>query len=328
MQLIIDTANTSITVRNKCFYIQNMEVQRQISPSRLSSICITVNCTINAAAIKLAAHQQIPLLFYNNFGTIQARMCSPYFTNLASLRKKQYLFSQSPVASRWILDLLILKAEEQIRNIRREYKRKGKSSIASEEAINRIVKIISQMTQVESSSIGELRPTILGWEGTISRFYFDALRPLMPTEFQFNSRNRQPALDFFNATLNYLYGMTYGVVESGLLAKGLDPGVGVLHVDAYQKPTLAYDLIEPFRPIIDRILLQLIAEQKLAPSHFIPKQQGYWMSKTGKRLIIKNFANFLQQRLEYRGVVRRLKDHIYGEANQLGDLIEETTELL
>jgi CRISPR-associated protein Cas1 len=298
MQLIIDAANTSISVRNRCFYVSNKQIQRQISPNRVSSISITVNCMINTAAIKLAAHKQIPILFYNNFGTLQARMCSPYFTNLASLRKKQYLFSQSPLATKWMLDLLVVKAEEQVRNIKRGYKRKGLSEIKYQNAVEQINIVKEKMKAIDNMPMNSLRPTLLGWEGTISRTYFEAIRPLMPAEFEFNTRSRQPALDFFNAGLNYIYGMTYGIVESGLLAKGLDPGVGIMHVDAYQKPTLAYDLIEPFRPLVDRILLNLIWEQQLSGIHFIPKEQGYWMNKAGKRIIIQNFSDFLHQRME------------------------------
>jgi CRISPR-associated protein Cas1 len=255
-------------------------------------------------------------------------MYSPYFKNLASLRKKQYLFSQSNIATRWLIDLLITKGNEQIRNIQRGYKRKGKSSSEADIFLLQMQDILRNIAAIEVQPVSSIRSTILGWEGTISRLYFSALRPLMPEKFGFHNRSRRPALDYFNAGLNYLYGMTYGVVESGLFAKGLDPGIGIMHVDAYQKPTLAYDLIEPFRPVVDRILLNLIWEENLSEQHFTPKEQGYWMSKTGKRIVIKSFADFLNQRIEYRDEVKRLKDHIYGESNRLGNLIEETIELL
>ena len=43
--------------------------------------------------------------------------------------------------------------------------------------------------------------------------------------------------------------MLYAVVEGGLFASGLDPHLGILHADEYNKPTLAFDMIEPFRPM-------------------------------------------------------------------------------
>lgn len=78
MQIVIDTANTKISVKDKCFFIENESTARQISPKRLTSIAITTNCGLNAAVIRLAAHHQIPILFFNHFGTLQARLWSPY----------------------------------------------------------------------------------------------------------------------------------------------------------------------------------------------------------------------------------------------------------
>ena len=126
MQLIIDTADTRISVKNKCFFIENKTVKRQISPKRITSIAITTNCTINTAAIKLAAFQQVPILFFNNFGTIQARTWSPYFVNLAALRKKQLAFSVRPEATNWVIEILEKKVAEQLTNLKRLAKKRPK----------------------------------------------------------------------------------------------------------------------------------------------------------------------------------------------------------
>ena len=96
MQIIIETANTTLTVKDKCFYFQNESKKKQVSPKRVSSIAIMTNCMLNAAVVKLAAQHQVPILFFNRFGTIQARMWSPYFVNLSDLRKKQMQFAQTP----------------------------------------------------------------------------------------------------------------------------------------------------------------------------------------------------------------------------------------
>jgi CRISPR-associated protein Cas1 len=164
----------------------------------------------------------------------------------------------------------------------------------------------------------------MGFEGSISRHYFRAINKVLPVGFKFEKRSRRPAMDYFNASLNYLYGMTYSVVESGVFAKGLDPFIGVLHTDLYSRPTLVYDLIEPIRPLIDRILLELVINNQLTAEHFVEKEQGYWVSKQGKRIIIPSFNDYLQKRVLKDGSVKRLKDHIYAESNLLGNLINET----
>ena len=101
MQIVIDTKDTSVSVKNKCFFITKQKLHRQISPKRISSIAILTNCMLNASAIRLAANHQIPILFFNHYGDIQARLWSPYFVNIAELRKKQLLFSMSEQATNW-----------------------------------------------------------------------------------------------------------------------------------------------------------------------------------------------------------------------------------
>jgi len=328
MQIIIDTADTSITVRNKCFFFQNKTTSRQISPKRISSIAIISNCNLNASAIKLAAHHQVPILFFNNFGTIQARMYSPYFVNLAELRKKQLVFSESEAATDWIISILKKKTNRQIQHLQRLTQQQPKHQAAVSIAVEKIKPTINQTDQIKKKKITEVRQTLMGYEGNISRQYFQTLNLFLPKNFKFEKRSRRPALDFFNAGLNYLYGMTYGVVESGVFAKGLDPSIGCLHVDSFKKPTLVFDLIEPIRPLIDQMLVELILDDQLESSHFIKKDQGYWMSKAGKRVVIRSFNDFLQNRINIKNSTKRLKDHIYEESNILGKLINNTIDIL
>ena len=327
MQIIIDTTDTAITVKNKCFFFQNKTTNRQISPKRISSIAITSNCTLNAAVIKLAANHQVPILFFNNFGTIQARMYSPYFVNLAQLRKKQLLFAMSPMATDWVIEILKKKTTRQIMNLQRLGKRKPKHQAAVSWSVEKIERIISQTSEIQNMKITEIRNTLMGYEGSISRQYFQTLNLFLPDLFKFEKRSRRPGLDFFNAGLNYLYGMTYSVVEGGVFAKGFDPSIGILHVDSFKKPTLVFDLIEPIRPLVDSMLIDLILENRLAPDDFIKKDQGFWVSKKGKRIIINSFNDFINTRIKINKSTKRLKDHIYEESNELGNIIEALTEL-
>jgi CRISPR-associated protein Cas1 len=328
LQIIIDTADTTITVKNKCFFIQNKTASRQISPKRISSIAITANVMLNAAAIKLAANHQVPILFFNNFGTIQARLWSPHFVNLAELRKKQLLFSMSTHGTDWVIGILQKKTQGQVINLKRLAKEQSKYKKEVQQATTQINAIFSKTETIKNQKIGIVRNELMGYEGSISRLYFKALNLFLPDDFKFERRSRRPAMDYFNASLNYLYGMTYSVVESGVFAKGLDPSIGILHVDSFKSPTLVFDLIEPIRPIIDRILIELILENRLLPEYFIQKEQGYWVGKKGKRIIISSFNDFLQTKIDVQRSTRRLKDHIYMESNLLGNLINQTIEII
>ena len=46
--------------------------------------------------------------------------------------------------------------------------------------------------------------------------------------------------------------MLYSLVERACIVAGLDPFVGFLHTDNYNKKSLVFDLIEPFRVLGER----------------------------------------------------------------------------
>lgn len=100
---------------------------------------------------------------------------------------------------------------------------------------------------INGEPLEESRNHIMGLEGTAGRAYFQCLTKLMPEKYRFNGRSRRPAKDPFNAVLNYCYGILYSRVEKACILSGLDPYVGFLHTDNYNKKSLVFDLIEPFR---------------------------------------------------------------------------------
>jgi CRISPR-associated protein Cas1 len=54
-----------------------------------------------------------------------------------------------------------------------------------------------------------------------------------------------------NTLLNYGYGVLLSVVMQRMLAVGIDPTFGIAHVPREKSVPLAYDLMEPFRPLVD-----------------------------------------------------------------------------
>jgi CRISPR-associated endonuclease Cas1 len=54
-----------------------------------------------------------------------------------------------------------------------------------------------------------------------------------------------------NAMLNYMYALLESESRLAAASVGLDPGIGVLHVDTDARDSLACDLMEPARPHVD-----------------------------------------------------------------------------
>ena len=153
--------------------------------------------------------------------------------------------------------------------------------------------------------------------------YWQLLGKFLPAPFQFTNRVKKKPSDGFNACINYLYGMLRNQVETALLSIGLDPALGIMHRDGYKLPSLVFDLMEPFRPVIDRLLLTAILQGAFAEDSVQIKDDSLLITKVGRKQIIELFVKKLHTRTWYRGTLTTLNNHILTEAKQLANTIKE-----
>lgn len=82
-------------------------------------------------------------------------------------------------------------------------------------------------------------------------------------EFGFHTRNNQRnfrpsnASDVINGLLNYGFSILYAEIAKQLNALGLDCFVGFYHRNHESHLALVYDMIEPFRHLVDRSVFEI-----------------------------------------------------------------------
>jgi CRISPR-associated endonuclease Cas1 len=76
------------------------------------------------------------------------------------------------------------------------------------------------------------------------------------------------------AILNYCYALLQSETRLATSAIGLDPGIGMLHVDAPNRDSLACDIMEAVRPAVDAWLLDWIIREPLRRSDFFEERNG------------------------------------------------------
>lgn len=165
------------------------------------------------------------------------------------------------------------------------------------EKLQNIAKSLDSLAE----SIDECRGSIMGIEGSGGRIYFSALSSLMPDRFKFTGRSRNPAKDEFNTLLNYSYGVLYSLVEKGCIIAGLDPYVGFIHTDHYNKKSLVFDLIENYRIWADETIINLFASRKIKTEYFDKIPNGFTLNKEGKAVLLTDFNSFMDESIRYRG---------------------------
>ena len=334
MQLVLDTKGLKLLKKRNTFLIEPPDGRgqpRTISPKKLTSIAVTQECLISSDAVVLAIKNEIPILFFDRIGKAQARLWSPYFQSIATLRRMQIRFCEAPAAADWMVRLFELKTGEQVKNLQYILRRKPALEKTLDPAVDSMRKQSGKFKSFRDKPIAESRNSIMGNEGSISRTYWQAIAVGIPPEYTFAKRSRRPALDPFNAALNYLYGMLYSVVEGALFGAGLDPHLGILHSDEYNKPTLAFDLIEPFRPWIDRLLIEACFLHTLETEFFTKNQYGLFLNKQGKAYIIPLFNDYLRSSKRAFGRDSTVKNHIYFLAGKLAQRVrtfEEGVEMV
>lgn len=77
-----------------------------------------------------------------------------------------------------------------------------------------------------------------------------------------------------NAILNYCYALLECEARLASAAVGLDPGMGMLHVDAPARDSLACDIMEAVRPSVDAWLLDWIVREPFRRSDFFEERNG------------------------------------------------------
>lgn len=97
-------------------------------------------------------------------------------------------------------------------------------------------------------------------EGRAAAYYWKNIFPEIP----FFVRGRNEASP--NNLLNYGYAILRAVVARALVASGLLPTLGIHHHNRYNAYCLADDIMEPYRPYIDKIVVDIIKSGDTTPS--------------------------------------------------------------
>lgn len=74
--------------------------------------------------------------------------------------------------------------------------------------------------------------------------------------------------------LNYLYAVLESECRLAAATLGLDPGIGVLHVDTPNRDSLACDLMEVVRAQVDAFLIDWITREPLRREWFLEQRDG------------------------------------------------------
>jgi CRISPR-associated protein Cas1 len=300
MQLVINTYGSYLRKNGDCFLIKNEDKVYEISVKKVDSIMITTSAYLSTDALKLAIENNIDVIFLDEFGDPYGRVWHSKLGSTVLIRRKQLEISAVneglDLAKGWI----VKKIENRMDFLDRLKRPREDKAEKLEESLRRLEDMTQRIAAL-TGTIDERRGTIMAFEGAAGKVYFDALSYIMPERFKFDGRSRSPAKDEFNALLNYGYGVLYSLVEKACIIAGLDPYIGFLHTDNYNKKSLVFDLIEMFRIFAEETVVYLFSGRKVKVEHFDEVKGGFTLNKDGKALLIEALNKTFDETIRYKG---------------------------
>lgn len=311
MELVLNTFGTTLNRDNEGFVITHNDGRQRIPAEGIKSIQISRGAQISSDAVLLAMEREIEVLFMDKAGKVVGRIWSPRYGSISTIRKGQLEFSLAPQAIEWIKGVLRQKIENQQALMMMMRTDSTNVQQVVNKSVQRLEDYRKKIGGVQGEVMSDVASSLRGWEGVASKIYFETLNLFLPERLRFEKRSQRPALDVVNAFLNYGYGILYGKVEGALIKAGIDPYIGVLHRDDYNRPVLVYDVIELYRVWVDYVVFSLVLQNAITDEFYSVQPDGsYWLEGLGRRVIIQSLNDYLEETIELKGCVRSRQQQI------------------
>ncbi|MGH9126736.1 MAG: CRISPR-associated endonuclease Cas1 [Acidimicrobiales bacterium] len=252
--------------------------------TQLSSVVIEGRAGISTPAIHALLYHDIPVVFLSSRGRAIGRLEAPG-SGQVTLRQRQLRrslqvdfclqTSRSIVAGKIHNQRMLLAGRA-----RRSPRGHGGDISPSLSALSRLEGAVAGVTTVASA---------VGVEGAASSGYFRTLRQLIPGSVHFQSRSRG-APDVFNALVNYCSALLRETVLTFIFSCGLDPCISFMHIPMRGRPTLAFDLMEEWRPVlVEGTSLALLGLGAVNEDDVAATPDGPRLTESARRHAVRRF---------------------------------------
>ncbi len=295
MQMILNTFGASLRKKDGMFLIRAGDRKIAMSPRKVQTIWLATGVHLSTDAIRLALEHHIDIALLDKHGDPYGRFWHSRLGSTTLLRRRLLEAAESEVGVRLACEWIEAKIGHQAALLRDLARTRPDRSAALEAAAAKLDKLAGIVRGIDETTLGELRGSLMGLEGVAGREYFAALSLALPERFRFRGRSRSPAGDEFNCLLNYAYGVLYALVERACLLAGLDPAIGLLHTDNYNKLSLVFDLIELFRAHAERVVVNIFAGRRVTRELFDQIEGGYRLNAEGRGLLLGTLNEYLDR---------------------------------
>lgn len=258
--------------------------------ANLEQLVLMGNAQLTTPAAIMLIRAGVDVVFMSRYGKYQGRLLANE-SKLAELRHAQLRLCDDESRCLSIAAQIV---SGKVANQRVVLQRRADEDMDAARALNGMLQMMKGAER--SGSLDQLR----GYEGKAAAYYFEGVKTFFDPEWGFKTREYHPPPDPANALLSFAYTLLLKDVEAKIQLVGLDPYLGFFHTLGYNRPALALDVMEEFRPTIsDVVVLTLVRGGQITLDDF------EWTNDPDRpvrmtREVVDQVVSAYEQRLEDR----------------------------
>ncbi len=265
--LFVEKQSMELRYERACLLLyHNGKRLSSVPLAQLERIVVAPHVALSAGVLGLIAEKEVALLVLNSRYPGRTAILSGTVQGDVHRRMCQYqLHLDEHFRLHWSWYLVQLKIMRQYRFLTRLKKNRPELRLVLTQAVNSLKRMLIELENESTvSSLTSLR----GKEGAAAAIYFKAYSQMFAPALAFTDRNRRPPKDPVNVCLSLAYTLFYQEAINALKASGLDSALGCYHELYYHRDSLACDLLEPVRPLIDLWVYQLFQQHTVRLEDF------------------------------------------------------------
>lgn len=271
---------------------RNNEVLMEIPLERIEDVTLVDSVQISSQLITEFLERDIPLSWISGYGRFYGSLISNGSVDIVKHKKQFELLENDEVYFQIAKKVVFAKVHNQLTILRRYNRNAELDSVNS--SIRNILAIRKNIFSADDVH------KLMGYEGIISRVYFDALGKIVPEPFAFSKRTKQPPREPFNSMLSLGYSMLFDEIITAVLGCGLHPYVGFLHRLGKGHPALVSDLIEEWRaPLIDSLVLAIVKRNMIEYTAFSCTDGGCFLEPEARKIFLQAYNKKLRSLNQY-----------------------------